>query len=324
MKFLLVIRNCETSYGNYKFCLNLLVDSKAHKVVFAECGKDFIDFLFTILKLPIAYFVGQPSCMSVFACLANMIPIMKIFNNDFMQLDEVDEVMTDNLFIAPLSVTSVINVLRTSKAQVDQLQHITIDFQISDLKQEFLQVSLRSKIVLTNLSLRQTGWRKSNNGEKCSLKLTIDTKTNRVVFAEGGKDLFCFLMRLLELLIAIFMNHIQTNRVGSIPNIYQSVQNLNDAYMQSTQTKDQLLRSSESKSWSQALELVQVTPLSMISGLSKLTNVESTAEIEVKTIEFVVNELVEFGTGAYFDDPIEVDVNVSNAFSDCYQLEGVS
>ncbi|KAG5606746.1 hypothetical protein H5410_028238 [Solanum commersonii] len=96
--------------------------------------------------------------------------------------------------------------------------------------------------------------------EKCSLKLTIDTKTNRVVFAEGGKDLFCFLMSLVELPIAIFMNHIQTNRVGSIPNIYQSVQNLNDAYMESNQTKDQLLRSSESKSWSQALELVQATP----------------------------------------------------------------
>ncbi|WMV30628.1 hypothetical protein MTR67_024013 [Solanum verrucosum] len=119
------------------FGLKLLVDSKAHKVVFAECGKDFIDFLFTILKLSIAYFIGQPSCMSMFGCLANMIPIMKNFNDDFMQLVEVGEVMTwiitDNLFIAPLSATSVINVLRTSKAQVDQLQHKTIDFQISDL-----------------------------------------------------------------------------------------------------------------------------------------------------------------------------------------------
>ncbi|KAK4716401.1 hypothetical protein R3W88_014739 [Solanum pinnatisectum] len=175
-------------------------------------------------------------------------------------------------------------------------------------------------------------------------------------------------MSLVEHPIAIFMNHIQTNRVGSIPNIYQSVQNLNDAYMKSNQTKDQLLRSSESKSWSQALELVQglivymviddlsVSPLSMISGLSKLTNVESTTEFEVKTVEFGVNEalefleasfqsktvlsetflkgrffililsmtleklphilchtfeLVEFGTGAYFANPIDVDVKVS-------------
>ncbi|WMV30656.1 hypothetical protein MTR67_024041, partial [Solanum verrucosum] len=119
------------------FGLKLLVDSKAHKVVFGECGKDFIDFLFTILKLPIACFIGQPSCMSVFACLANMILITKKFNDDFMQVNEVDELMTwiitDNLFIAPLSTTTVINVLRTSKTQVNQLQYKTIDFHISDL-----------------------------------------------------------------------------------------------------------------------------------------------------------------------------------------------
>ncbi|KAG5606750.1 hypothetical protein H5410_028242 [Solanum commersonii] len=126
-----------------KFGLKLLVDSKAHKVVFGECGKDFIDFLFTILKLPIACFIGQPSCMSVLGCLANMIPITKFFNDDFMQVDELMTwIITDNLFIAPLSATSVISVLRTSKAQVNQLHHKTIDFHISDL----------------------TGWRKSDNG----------------------------------------------------------------------------------------------------------------------------------------------------------------
>ncbi|KAG5606709.1 hypothetical protein H5410_028201 [Solanum commersonii] len=119
---------------------------KAHKVVFAECGKDFIDFLFTILKLPIGYFFGQPSKISVLGCLGNMIPIMENFGDDLMQLDELGEVttwiITDDLFIAPLSSTSVINVLNKSKAQVDPLQHKTIYFQISDL----------------------TGWRKSNNG----------------------------------------------------------------------------------------------------------------------------------------------------------------
>ena len=47
------------------FGLKLLVDSKAHKVVFAECGKDFIDFLFTILKLPIAYFISPPPTRSI-------------------------------------------------------------------------------------------------------------------------------------------------------------------------------------------------------------------------------------------------------------------
>ncbi|KAG5606747.1 hypothetical protein H5410_028239 [Solanum commersonii] len=39
---------------------------------------------------------------------------------------------------------------------------------------------------------------------------------------------------------------------------------------------------------------LSVSPLSMISGLSKLTNVESTVEFEVKTVEFGVNEALEF------------------------------
>ncbi|KAB2596071.1 hypothetical protein D8674_040127 [Pyrus ussuriensis x Pyrus communis] len=33
--------------------LKLLVDSKRHKVLFAEAGKDFVDFLFTLLLLPL-------------------------------------------------------------------------------------------------------------------------------------------------------------------------------------------------------------------------------------------------------------------------------
>ncbi|KAG5606745.1 hypothetical protein H5410_028237 [Solanum commersonii] len=158
-------------------------------------------------------------------------------------------------------------------------------------------------------------------GEKCGVKLTVDSEANRVVFVEGGKDFFWFLMSLPQLSIATFISQIQINRVGSIGNIYQSVKNLNEAYIKSNQTKDELLISSESKSWSQALKLFQatpnifsdndgsyvkglivymvtddlsVTPLSMISALSKLdmcTNAKSNPEFEVKIVEFGVNEV---------------------------------
>ncbi|THG00362.1 hypothetical protein TEA_000552 [Camellia sinensis var. sinensis] len=36
-----------------KVSLKLLIDTKAHKVLFAEAGKDFVDFLFNILSLPV-------------------------------------------------------------------------------------------------------------------------------------------------------------------------------------------------------------------------------------------------------------------------------
>ncbi|XP_075081025.1 uncharacterized protein LOC142166244 [Nicotiana tabacum] len=154
-------------------CLKLLVDSKAHRVLFAEIGKDFVDFLFNLLKLPIGYFVGQPSIKSVFGSLGNIIPIMKNSGANYMQLNELDNVqdimtwmITDNLFVTPSSAASAIPVLKALKPQpqVDAFEERMIDFQISDLEHEFLLVSLKSKTVLTDVFLRQTGWRKSKDG----------------------------------------------------------------------------------------------------------------------------------------------------------------
>ncbi|KAF3618213.1 hypothetical protein FXO38_33563 [Capsicum annuum] len=315
-----------------KICLKLLVDGKAHKVVFAEAGKDFIDFIFNILTLPIGYCIGQPSTKSVFGSLGNIIPILNSAGSNYMQLNElgnVQEIMawivTDNLFIAPSSAASVISVLKRCKAQVDQLQYKAIDFQISDLEQEFLQVSLKSKTVLTDLFLRQTGWRKTKNGEKCNVTLIIDTKADRVIFAEVGKDLFCFLIRLLQLPIATVINQTKTNGVGCIGNVYRSFKNLNESYIQSNQTKDELLMATVSNSWFEALQLfhdtpnklldrdiggyvkglveymvtddLSITPLSLISVMSRLNicnNAESTTKLEVKTVEFGVNEALRF------------------------------
>nr|XP_011459331.1 PREDICTED: uncharacterized protein LOC101304071 [Fragaria vesca subsp. vesca] len=39
--------------ANSKVSLKLLIDSKRQKVLFAEAGKDFVDFLFTLLSLPV-------------------------------------------------------------------------------------------------------------------------------------------------------------------------------------------------------------------------------------------------------------------------------
>ncbi|XP_044946605.1 uncharacterized protein LOC123395643 [Hordeum vulgare subsp. vulgare] len=36
-----------------KICLKLLVDTKSNKVLFAEAGKEFVDFVFNLLTLPI-------------------------------------------------------------------------------------------------------------------------------------------------------------------------------------------------------------------------------------------------------------------------------
>ncbi|KAG5606703.1 hypothetical protein H5410_028195 [Solanum commersonii] len=87
-------------------------------------------------------------------------------------------------------------------------------------------------------------------GEKCSVKLTLDSEANRVVFAEGATTPNMFL----------------DNDGGYVKGLI--------VYM--------------------VTDDLSITPLSMISALSKLdmcTNAESNTEFEVKIVEFGVNEV---------------------------------
>ncbi|KAB1217972.1 hypothetical protein CJ030_MR3G014618 [Morella rubra] len=76
-----------------------------------------------------------------------------------------------------------------------------------------------------------------------SLKLLIDTRVNRVLFAEAGKDFVDFLFTLLSLpvgtVIRLIANH---GMVGSLGNLYGSIENLSQTYLQPNQDKEALLK----------------------------------------------------------------------------------
>ncbi|CAL1387231.1 unnamed protein product [Linum trigynum] len=55
-----------------KMKLKLLVDRKANKVIFAECGDDFVDFLFRLLSFPISRIVEIVSKESLVGSLGNI------------------------------------------------------------------------------------------------------------------------------------------------------------------------------------------------------------------------------------------------------------
>lgn len=75
-----------------------------------------------------------------------------------------------------------------------------------------------------------------------SMKLLIDTKNQRVLFAEASKYVIDFLFNLLCLPISTVMKHISSDdMVGSLCNLYNSVENLDQIYMKPNQTKDVLL-----------------------------------------------------------------------------------
>ncbi|CAJ2646052.1 unnamed protein product [Trifolium pratense] len=82
----------------------------------------------------------------------------------------------------------------------------------------------------------------ASSSTKVSMKLLIDTKNEKVLFAEASKDVVDFLLNLLCLPIGTVVKLLSSNgMVGSLGNLYQSVENLNQNYMLPDQTKDVLL-----------------------------------------------------------------------------------
>ncbi|KAL5569139.1 hypothetical protein UlMin_025714 [Ulmus minor] len=78
-----------------------------------------------------------------------------------------------------------------------------------------------------------------------SLKLLIDTKNQKVLFAEAGKDFIDFLFTLLSLPVGTVIRLLSTNgMVGSLAlgKLYSSFENLSDTYIQPNFNKDTLLK----------------------------------------------------------------------------------
>ncbi|KAK0591435.1 hypothetical protein LWI29_001786 [Acer saccharum] len=80
---------------------------------------------------------------------------------------------------------------------------------------------------------------------KTKLMLTVDTKAQKVLFAEAGKDFIDFLIYLLSLPIATavrILNEKNLNPVvGSLSHIYESLEKLPDSFLQPNQDKNSLL-----------------------------------------------------------------------------------
>ncbi|KAL2458940.1 hypothetical protein Fot_55226 [Forsythia ovata] len=78
---------------------------------------------------------------------------------------------------------------------------------------------------------------------KVSLKLLIDKKNKRVLFAEAGKDFVDFIFHILALPLATVIRLLgKQEMVGCLGNLYDSIENLKDSYIQNSQNKNILLK----------------------------------------------------------------------------------
>ncbi|CAL8124729.1 unnamed protein product [Prunus armeniaca] len=65
--------------------LKLLIDKKRKKVLFAEAGKDFADFLFTLLSLPVSTVIGLLSRKRMICCLGKLYGSLENLNDTYLQ-----------------------------------------------------------------------------------------------------------------------------------------------------------------------------------------------------------------------------------------------
>ncbi|KAL2485651.1 Protein of unknown function (DUF674) [Abeliophyllum distichum] len=79
---------------------------------------------------------------------------------------------------------------------------------------------------------------------KVTLKILIDTKGKRVLFAEASKDFVDFIFHIVSLPVATVIRLLgRQGKVGSLCNLYDSIENLNDEYIQQDKNyKDILLK----------------------------------------------------------------------------------
>jgi hypothetical protein len=74
------------------------------------------------------------------------------------------------------------------------------------------------------------------------MKLLVNTKAGRVLYAEAGKDVVDFLFSLLTLLVGAVVKMLSKDAmVGCIGNLYSSVEEMDSAYIRCADARDALL-----------------------------------------------------------------------------------
>lgn len=107
-----------------------------------------------------------------------------------------------------------------------------------------------------------------------SLKLLIDKKANKVIFAEAGKAFVDILLYILSLPLATAISILTDEyMVGCLGDLYESIGKLGQSYMLTTQTKDSILNPQLSISAAE-LPLLPASSSRSSSGYSGYGNTE--------------------------------------------------
>ncbi|CAN1269336.1 hypothetical protein LINPERPRIM_LOCUS13546 [Linum perenne] len=151
---------------------------------------------------------------------------------------------------------------------------------------------------------------------KVTLKLLIDKKSNKVLFAEAGKEFVDFLFSILSLPLGTVIRLLSMDKmVGCLGNLYQSIEELGDTFIQQSTSKDIVLNPKVQSYTAvggngggnqkneggfvkgvvtyMVMDNLEVKPMSTISSITLLNkfNIQQVGALEEKVVELGMDEV---------------------------------
>ncbi|XP_044960189.1 uncharacterized protein LOC123411321 [Hordeum vulgare subsp. vulgare] len=170
-----------------------------------------------------------------------------------------------------------------------------------------------------------------------TMKLLVDTRTGRVVYAEARKEVVDFLFSLLAIPISTVVGLLAADPIGSVGNLSRSLDDLDAAYIVDEHARDALLPptaggggllllltaggSSFSRGVVQGVvtytitDDLKVTPMSSISGITMLNNhrIRDTRHLQERTVQFGRTEGLEILRASLQSQTVLTDVFLRRA-----------
>jgi hypothetical protein len=94
--------------------MKLLVDTKAQRVLFAEASKDVVDFLFSLLALPVGAAVKLLGKESMVGCVGNLYGSVEKLDSTYVQAGAAKDALLHPVVLSPTSGTSMLRLPEAS------------------------------------------------------------------------------------------------------------------------------------------------------------------------------------------------------------------
>ncbi|KAM0926150.1 hypothetical protein ACQ4PT_003757 [Festuca glaucescens] len=88
--------------------MKLLVDTKAQRVLFTEASKDVVDFLFSLLALPVGTAVKLLGKESMVGCVGNLYGSVEKLDGTYVQASAAKDALLHPVVFSPASGTSML------------------------------------------------------------------------------------------------------------------------------------------------------------------------------------------------------------------------